>query len=163
MPAAPAPITLYVDADACPVKTEIYRVARRHAVPVKLVANAWLALPGDPLFELVTVDGGFDAADDWIAARAGPGAVVVTADIPLAARCVKAGATVLAPTGRPFTQDSVGMALALRDLMQGLRDSGQRTRGPPPFAARDRARFLAALETALQRLKRSARRWNPPR
>ncbi len=148
------PGAIYVDADACPVKAEIYKVAERHGVKVYLVANDYLAVPRGGLVERVVVDGGFDAADDWIAPRAGPGDIVVTADVPLASRCVKAGATVLGPTGRPFSEDSVGMALATRNLLQDLRATGAVTGGPKPFGARDRSAFLSALHEAIVRLKR---------
>ncbi len=149
------PITLYVDADACPVKAEIYRVAGRHGLKVYVVANSFLMVPNDPLIERVIVGSGFDAADDWIAERAGRGAIVVTADVPLAHRCVKAGADVIAPNGRPFTESSIGMALATRDLMDNLRVSGEITGGPKPFSGRDRSAFLSALDLAIVRLKRA--------
>jgi hypothetical protein len=149
------PITLYVDADACPVKAEIYRVAGRHGLKVYVVANSFLMVPNDPLIERVIVGSGFDAADDWIAERAGRGAIVVTADVPLAHRCVKAGADVIAPNGRPFTESSIGMALATRDLMDNLRASGEITGGPKPFSGRDRSAFLSALDLAIVRLKRA--------
>jgi uncharacterized protein len=148
---------IYVDADACPVKEEVYRVAHRHAVKVFVVSNAFMMVPRDPLIERVVVGQGFDAADDWIAERAGPGDVVVTSDIPLAHRAVKAGAAVLAPNGRAFDEASIGMALATRDLLQELRASGAATGGPKPFSARDRSVFLSALEQALRRIKRSGR------
>lgn len=149
------PITLYVDADACPVKPEIYRVAGRHRVKVFVVSNAFLQVPQDPLIERVVVSSGFDAADDWIAERAGRGAVVITADIPLASRCVKAGAEVIGPTGKPFTEASMGMALATRNLMEDLRAMGEVTGGPRPFSAKDRSAFLSALDVAINRLKRA--------
>jgi uncharacterized protein len=149
------PIVILVDADACPVKAEVYRVAERHRTRVFVVSNSFLAVPQDPLVERVVVGSGFDAADDWITARARRGAVVVTADIPLASRCVKAGATVIGPTGRPFTEASVGMALATRDLMEDLRASGAVTGGPKPFSAKDRSAFLSALDLAVVRLRRA--------
>ena len=149
------PIALYVDADACPVKPEIYRVAERHGVKVFVVANAFLMVPQSPLIERVVVSDGFDAADDWIAERAGRGSIVVTADIPLASRCVKAGAEVIGPTGKPFTQASIGMALATRNLMEDLRAMGEVTGGPRPFSAKDRSSFLSALDVAINRLKRA--------
>ncbi|PRD40974.1 YaiI/YqxD family protein [Phyllobacterium phragmitis] len=148
------PITIYVDADACPVKAEIYRVAERHGVKVYVVANAFIAVPRDPLIERVIVPSGLDVADDWIAERAGPGAIVVTADIPLASRVVNAGAAAIAPNGRAFTEASIGNTLATRNLMEELRSAGQITGGPPPFAARDRSAFLSALDLAINRLKR---------
>jgi len=156
-PAPPAtrPITVYVDADACPVKAEIYRVAERHRLPVAVVANQPIAVPREPWISRVVVGGGPDAADDWIAERAGRGDVVVTADVPLADRCVKAGAAVIAPTGRAFTESSIGMALATRNLLDDLRSAGQVTGGPKPFGPRDRSRFLSALDLAIVRLKRA--------
>src|SRR5262249_1534903 len=155
----PTPIAILVDADACPVKAEIYRVADRHLLKgvdlkVFVVTNSAIAVPRHPAIERVVVPAGPDAADDWIAARAGAGAVVVTADVPLAARCVKAGAQGLAPTARAFTQDSIGMTLATRNLMDSLRSAGEITGGPRPFAPRDRSNFLSALDQALVRLAR---------
>jgi len=151
----PRPITIYVDADACPVKAEVYRVAERHGVKVYVVANSFIAVPRDPLIERVIVPSGLDVADDWIAERARPGAIVITADIPLASRAVTAGAAAIAPNGRAFTEASIGNALATRNLMEGLRSAGQITGGPPPFAARDRSAFLSALDLAIVRLKRA--------
>lgn len=148
-------IILYIDADACPVKDEAYRVAGRYGIPVKVVANAPIAVPRDPLVERVVVDEGPDVADDWIAARAGAGGIVVTADLPLADRCVKAGATVLAPDGRVFTADTIGAALATRNLMTDLRSAGMATGGPRPFSARDRSAFLSALDLAVVRLRKA--------
>jgi uncharacterized protein YaiI (UPF0178 family) len=149
------PIEIFIDADACPVKDEVYRVAGRHSLQVHVVANSFIRVPREPLIAMVVVPAGPDAADDWIAERAGPAAIVVTADIPLASRCVKAGATVLTATGRPFDQDSIGMALATRNLMDHLRGTGEITGGPKPFSPRDRSAFLGALENAVQRLKRA--------
>jgi uncharacterized protein YaiI (UPF0178 family) len=150
-----AAITILVDADACPVKEEIYRVAFRHGVPVRIVSNSSLRVPAHPLIERVAVGAGFDAADDWIAERAGPATVVVTGDILLADRCLKAGAAVIAPNGRPFTAGSIGAAVATRailaDLRAGMAGPGG---GPPPFTRTDRSRFLSALDEALVRLKR---------
>ena len=150
------PIEILVDADACPVKAEIFRVAERHGVSVKVVANSPLLLPRDAFIERIVVASGPDAADDWIAARASPDSIVITADIPLAARALAAGAQVLAHTGKPFTPDSIGMALAMRNLMQDLRAGGEVTGGPKPFAPKDRSAFLSALDAALVRLKRAA-------
>ncbi len=152
-----AALTILVDADACPVKDEIYRVAGRHGAHVVVVANAFLNVPREPWIERVIVSDKFDAADDWIAERAGPQTVVVTADVPLASRCVKAGASVLGPTGKAFTDSSVGMALATRDLMQSLREAGAVTGGPKPFSPKDRSAFLGALDRALMRLKRATK------
>ncbi|MBJ6128195.1 YaiI/YqxD family protein [Microvirga splendida] len=149
------PITLYVDADACPVKPEIYKVAERHRVKVFVVSNSFMQVPQSPLVERVVVSAGFDAADDWIAERARRGAIVITADIPLAHRCVTAGADVIGPTGKPFTEASIGMALATRNLMEDLRAMGDVTGGPKPFSAKDRSAFLSALDIAINRLKRA--------
>ncbi len=149
------PITIYLDADACPVKAEVYRVASRHRVRVVVVSNSLIAIPADPLVERVVVESGPDVADDYIAGHAAPGCVVVTQDVPLAARCVRAGATALAPTGRAFDDAAIGMALATRNLMEDLRGAGQITGGPKPFTARDRSAFLSALDLALNRLKRA--------
>ena len=149
-------LRILVDADACPVKDEIYRVAERHAVPVSVVSNSPFRVPTGPLVERVVVSEGFDAADDWIAERAGPRSVVVTTDILLADRCVKAGATVLAPTGKPFTAASIGGAVATRAIMADLRAGADGLMGgPKPFAKADRSRFLQALDAALVRLKRA--------
>lgn len=150
----PPAIAIYVDADACPVKQEVYRVATRHGVDVHVVSNGAIAIPRDPRVHRVVVDQGPDVADDWIAERAGPGDVVVTADIPLADRCVKAGAAVLGPNGRAFTPDTIGMALATRNLLDSLRGAGAVTGGPKPFSARDRSAFLSALHETIVRLKR---------
>ncbi len=146
--------TIYVDADACPVKQEVYKVAERHGWTVQVVANDIIALPVHPLIKRVVVSEGFDAADDWIAERAGPGDIVVTADVPLASRCVKAGAEVLAHNGKGFSDRSIGMALATRNLMTELREAGQVTGGPRPFSQRDRSAFLSALHEAILRLAR---------
>ena len=151
----PGPIQIYIDADACPVKDEVYRVADRYGLKVWVVANSFMQVPQSPLIERVIVDGGFDAADDWIAERSAPGAIVITSDIPLASRCVKAGAEVIGNSGKPFTESSVGMALATRNLMQDLRAMGEITGGPKPFATRDRSRFLSALDETIVRLKRA--------
>jgi uncharacterized protein len=148
-------IAIYVDADACPVKAEVYRVAERHRLKVYVVANSFVAVPREPFIERVVVGGGFDAADDWIAERVSRGDIVVTADVPLASRCVKAGADAIAPNGRAFTEASVGMALATRNLMRDLREAGAVTGGPKPFSPRDRSAFLSALDLAVVRLKRA--------
>ncbi len=147
-------VLLLIDADACPVKEEILRVAGRLRLKTVFVANAWMRLPDDPLVERVVVPQGLNVADDWIAERAGPGSVVVTADVPLADRCVKAGARVLAPNGRVFDAASIGMALATRDLMEDLRSAGAVTGGPRPFAAKDRQTFLQALDREIRRAAR---------
>jgi uncharacterized protein YaiI (UPF0178 family) len=149
------PVRIFVDADACPVKPEIYRVAERHGAKVLVVSNSMMGIPPAPWIERVIVDGAPDAADDWIAERAVRGDIVVTSDIPLAARGVKAGADVIGPTGRAFTEASIGMTLATRNLMDDLRSAGQITGGPKPFTARDRSAFLSALDLAIVRLKRA--------
>ncbi|MEO8083881.1 MAG: YaiI/YqxD family protein [Ardenticatenales bacterium] len=154
-PPLPPPPTILVDADGCPVKDEVYRVARRYKLKVVLVANAWIGGPPDDMIERVVVGRGLDVADDWIAERAGPRDIVVTADIPLAARCVPAGARVLSPRGRVFTPDDVGDALATRDLLAGLREGGMVTGGPPPFTAKDRSRFLGRLDDLVQAVLRA--------
>ena len=153
--AAQAKIVIYVDADACPVKDEIYKVAARHGLKTFVVANSFMQIPRDPMIERVIVAAGPDVADDWIAERACRGAVVITADVPLAARCVKAGADVIGTNGRAFTEASIGMALATRNLMDDLRSQGETTRGPAPFSPRDRSTFLSALDLAIVRLKRA--------
>jgi uncharacterized protein YaiI (UPF0178 family) len=148
------PIEIFVDADACPVKEEAYRVARRYGLKVYVVSNGGIRVPPDPLIEAVVVEQGPDVADDWIVARAARGDVVVTADIPLAHRCLQSGAEVIGPTGRPFTTSSIGAAMAQRGLMEHLRSTGEITGGPKPFAAGDRSRFLSALDEAINRSKR---------
>ena len=148
------PLRILVDADACPVKEEIYRVAYRMNVAVTVVSNAYLRVPQHPLIARVVVDAGFDAADDWIAEHADAAAVVVTADILLADRCLKAGATVIAPNGKPFTANSIGNAVAVRAIMSDLRAGGEQLGGPAPFGKEDRSRFLSALDQALARLAR---------
>ena len=154
-PSPSNPISIYVDADACPVKNEVYRVAARLGIKVIVVSNSPIAVPRDPLIERVVVAAGMDEADNWIAERATRGAVVITADIPLASRCVKAGAVAIAPNGRAFTEDSIGMTLATRNLMDSLRSAGEITSGPKSFSPRDRSSFLSALDQAIVRLKRA--------
>ena len=153
-PVSDKAIAVYVDADACPVKDEVYKVAQRYRAKVFVVANAPLLVPKVVPIERVLVAAGPDAADDWIAERASAASVVVTADVPLAARCIKAGAAVIAPNGRAFTPQSIGAQLATRNLLDSLRSSGEVTGGPPPFAPRDRSAFLSALDLALSRLLR---------
>jgi uncharacterized protein YaiI (UPF0178 family) len=150
----PAAIRIFVDADACPVKAEVYRVAERYGLKVFVVANSYMNVPRSDMIERVIVNDGPDAADHWIAERAGPSDIVITADIPLARRCVRKGATVIGPTGKPFTDDSIGMALATRDLLTDLRSAGATTRGPPPLSRQDISRFLSALDLAVVRLQR---------
>jgi uncharacterized protein YaiI (UPF0178 family) len=140
---------ILVDADACPVKDEIYRVAYRRAVPVRIVSNSHLRVPAHPLVERVVVSDSFDAADDWIAEQAGPRDVVITADILLAERCLKSGAQVVSPTGKPFTSGSIGGAVAMRAIMADLRVGGDAIGGPPPFTKANRSAFLQALDQAL--------------
>lgn len=152
---SPGPITLYIDADACPVKDEAYRVAERYGLKVFVVANAFLNVPRSPLIERVVVPAGPDVADDWIVERAGPGCIIITTDIPLASRGVKAGAQVISPKGKVFTESSIGMALATRNLMEDLRSAGETTRGPAPFAPKDRSAFLSSLDLVVQQLKRA--------
>ena len=152
------PTEIYVDADACPVKAEVYRVAERHGLKVHVVSNSPIAVPREPWIERVVVGAGLDVADNWIAERAGPGDIVITADVPLASRGVKAGAAVIAPNGKTFDQDSIGMALATRNLLHDLRGAGEITGGPKPFAPKDRSAFLQSLEREIVRLKRSGLR-----
>ena len=147
-------IIIYVDADACPVKQEVYRVAERHGLKVYVVSNSPIAVPRDPLIERVVVAAGMDVADDWIAERAAKGAIVITQDIPLAARAVKAGAVAIAPNGKPFSESSIGMTLATRNLMDSLRSAGEITGGPKPFSPKDRSAFLGSLDREIVRLKR---------
>jgi uncharacterized protein YaiI (UPF0178 family) len=148
-------LRILVDADACPVKEEVYKVAFRREVPVTLVANSHLRVPPHPLIARETVTNVLDAADDRIAELAGPDSVVVTADILLADRCLKAGAAVIAPTGRPFTAASIGSAIAVRAIMVDLRAGGDQIGGAPSFSKQDRSRFLQALDEALVRLDRA--------
>jgi uncharacterized protein len=157
---AVTPISIYIDADACPVKQEIYRVAERHtlkgvAIKVLVVSNSPIAVPRDEFVERVVVGAGMDEADNWIAERAQRGDIVITADVPLASRCVKVGADVIAPNGKPFTEESIGMTLATRNLMDSLRSAGEITGGPKPFAPRDRSSFLSAMDRAIVRLTRA--------
>lgn len=149
---------IMVDADACPVKEEIYKVAFRHEVGVVVVSNRAIRVPAHPLIERIVVGDGFDAADDWIAGQCSAQAVVITADILLAERCLKAGAAVIAPNGKPFTENSIGSAIAMRAIMADLRAGGEQMGGPPPFSKGDRSRFLSALDEQLVRLVRSGRR-----
>ena len=151
----PKAIQIYVDADACPVKAEVYRVAERYGLKVFVVSNSPIAVPREPWIERVVVGAGMDAADDWIAERAGPGDIVITADVPLASRGVKAGAAVIAPNGKIFDDDSIGMTLATRNLLHDLRGAGEITGGPKPFTPRDRSQFLSALDRAIERIRRA--------
>jgi uncharacterized protein len=150
----PQAIRIFVDADACPVKAEVYRVAERYGLKVFVVANSFMNVPRSDLIERVIVSEGPDIADNWITERAGENDIVITADIPLAGRCVRNKATVIGSTGKPFTDDSIGMALATRDLLTDLRSAGATTRGPPPLSRQDLSRFLSALDLAVTRIKR---------
>lgn len=145
---------VYVDADACPVKQEVLKVAKRYVLGVTFVSNALMRLPGDTTAQWVVVKGQFDAADDWIAERASTNDIVVTADIPLASRCIKKGARVLSPTGRIFSDANIGQVLATRNLLSELRGAGVMSGGPPPFQKRDRSRFLQNLDQVIQDIKR---------
>jgi uncharacterized protein YaiI (UPF0178 family) len=151
---APPPLRILVDADACPVKDEIYRVALRHKVPVTVVSNSGLRVPREPLFEQVVVSEGFDAADNWIAETSHARCIVITSDILLADRCLKAGASVISPTGKPFTLASIGSAIAVRAIMNDLRAGGDQIGGPAPFGKADRSRFLQVLDSELTRMAR---------
>ncbi|MEZ5817546.1 MAG: YaiI/YqxD family protein [Hyphomicrobiaceae bacterium] len=146
---------IYVDADACPVKDEAVRVADRHGLALYFVSNAWMRLPESPNVNRMVVAEGPDAADDWIATRIGPGDIAITADIPLASRCLKAGARVVGPTGKPFTDATIGMALAMRDLQQHLRETGESRGFNASFTRADRSRFLQALEETVQAIRRA--------
>ena len=158
VPHEPAPITLYIDADACPVKDEVYRVGARYRLKTWVVSNSFIMIPTSPLIARMIVDAGPDVADDWIAEQARPGDIVITNDIPLAGRALKARAAALSPNGRPFTMDSIGAALSQRALMEHLRSTGEVTGGPKPFDRNDRARFLQALDEAINRELRRRRR-----
>lgn len=146
--------SIYIDADGCPVKEEVYRVARRYKLKVFLVANAWIQCPEAVWLEMVLVDRNLDAADDWIAERASDSDIVITADIPLADRSLKNGAVVIDPRGRLFTADSIGSALANRELMSQLREMGTMTGGPAPFTQKDRSQFLQTLDQCIQKIRR---------
>jgi uncharacterized protein len=150
-------LEILVDADACPVKDEIYRVAGRYGLKTWVVTNGWLRVPDAPLISLIVVTEGRDRADDWIAERIGEGDIAITADVPLADRCVKRGARVIAPNGRPFTEASIGTDLATRNLLTSLREAGEIRGGGRPFTRQDRSRFLGALDTAVQAIRRTGR------
>jgi len=145
---------IFIDADACPVKQEVYRVANRCQLDVTLVANAWMRVPNTPSIKLQLVADGMDAADDWIVEHVQANDIVITADIPLAGRCLQQGAEVIGPTGKPFTEDKIGEALAARDLLSELRDAGEITGGPPPLKKQDRSRFLQQLDKVIQSIRR---------
>jgi uncharacterized protein YaiI (UPF0178 family) len=148
---------IYVDADACPVKEEVYRVARRYGIKVYVVANTPMRVPAEDLIELVVVRGGFDAADDWIAQRIEAGDIAITTDIPLADRCLRRGSRVLGPKGTEFTEDTIGDAVATRALLEMLRQSGEFGGGPAPFAKSDRSRFLSKLDETVHAIRREMR------
>jgi uncharacterized protein YaiI (UPF0178 family) len=148
---------IFIDADACPVKDEIYKVAARYGLTTTVVSNSFIAIPPSKLIERMIVDAGPDVADDWIAERTEPGDIVVTNDIPLADRVLKAGGVAIAPNGRQFTPDSIGSALASRAVAEHIRSMGEMTGGPKPFGAADRSRFLQALDEAVNREKRRRR------
>ena len=156
MTSAPA-ITIFIDADACPVKDETYKVAARYGLKTFVVSNSFMQIPASPLIERVVVDAGPDIADDWIAERAARGDIVITNDIPLADRVLKSGAAAIKPNGQPFTADSIGSALAQRSIMEQIRSTGEITGGPRPFDRADRSRFLQALDTAIQKSRRTPR------
>jgi len=147
-------IRIFIDADACPVKDEIYKVAGRHKLTTFVVSNSWMRLPQSLLIEQVVVDDGFDAADDWIVENTGEGDIVVTSDIPLADRSLKKGSVVMGPTGRPFDERSIGMSLAMRDLNAHLRQTGEISGHNAAFSKKDRSQFLNNLENAIQKLKK---------
>ncbi|CAN7453290.1 YaiI/YqxD family protein [Phenylobacterium sp. LjRoot225] len=153
----PAPLRIFVDADACPVKDEVYKVAARYGLKTFVVSNSFMMVPRSAMIEQVVVDSGPDIADDWIAERIAPGDIAVTNDIPLAERVLQAGGAAITPSGRPFTHDSIGSAIAQRALMEQLRSTGEITGGPKPFDRNDRSRFLQALDEAVQREKRRKR------
>jgi uncharacterized protein YaiI (UPF0178 family) len=150
----PSAIRVFVDADACPVKPEIYKVAERYKLKVFVVANSFMSVPRSDTLERIMVPDGPDIADNWIAERATESDIVITADIPLAGRCVRNGATVISPAGKSFDDNSIGMALATRNLLTDLRSAGATTRGPSPLSRQDISRFLSALDLAVTRLKR---------
>ena len=145
---------IYVDADSCPVKQEVYRVAGRYGLDVTLVANSWMRVPGERWIALEVVEDGFDAADDWIVEHVEPDDIVITADIPLASRCMQEGSLAIGPTGRPFTEDNIGEAVATRDLLAVLRSGGEITGGPQPLTKRDRSQFLQQLDEVIQSIRR---------
>jgi uncharacterized protein YaiI (UPF0178 family) len=147
-------LKIYIDADACPVKNEVFRVAKRYELEVTLVSNTWMNTPKSNQIRLEVVDGKFDAADDWIVNHAETDDIVISADIPLASRCLKKGARVLGPKGRVFTKDNIGEIMATREIMSHLRDLGTMTGGPAPFQKKDRSRFLQSLDQMIQAIKR---------
>lgn len=149
-------LVIYVDADGCPVKEEVYRVASRYDLQVRLASNSWMRTPDSARIELVVVDDHKDAADDWIVEQVDEHDIVITGDILLASRCIEKGASVLGLKGRPFTEDNIGSAVAMRNLMSDLRDSGERTRGPAAFTKKDRSQFLQSLDRMVHAVRRNA-------
>ena len=149
-------LRIFVDADACPVKQEVYRVANRYGLDVTLVANSWMRVPKEPWIALNVVSDGFDAADDWIVEQVQAHDIVITADILLASRCLKKGACAMGPSGNPFTEDNIGQAVATRDLLAELRGAGEITGGPPALKKRDRSRFLQQLDNVVQSIRRKS-------
>lgn len=147
-------LNIYVDADACPVKHEVYRVANRYRLEVTLVTNSWMRVPDEQWITLEVVEDGLDAADDWIVEHVQVDDIVVTADIPLASRCLKEGAQVIGPNGKPFTDNNIGQAVATRDLLSELRGAGEITGGPPPLKKSDRSRFLQQIDEIIQGIRR---------
>lgn len=156
-PASEEPQRVIVDADACPVKDEIYKVAKRYDARVILVSNSWMRTPNETWIELVEVGNLFDEADDWIVEQAGVGDIVITADVPLAARCIDKGALVVGHRGKQFTEDSIGESLGMRNLFDHLRGVGEMTKGPPPFEPRDRSQFLQTLDRVFHLAKKKRR------
>lgn len=154
-------IRIFVDGDACPMKQEVYRVAARYDFPVTVVANSWMRIPDEGRIALQLVEGGFDMADDWIVEQLRQDDIVITADVPLASRCIAKGASVLGTTGNPFTEDNIGHVLATRNLLSELRESGVHTGGPAPIGKRDRSRFLQNLDTMIQAILRKRERLAP--
>jgi uncharacterized protein YaiI (UPF0178 family) len=145
---------IYIDADACPVKQEVYRVAKRYQLPVTLVANSWMSVPDEKWIILKIVTDGIDSADDWIVEQVQPADIVITTDIPLASRCLKKDAYAINSNGKPFTESNIGNALATRNLLSDLRSAGEITGGPPPFKKSDRSRFLQQLDNVIQSIRR---------
>ena len=145
---------IFIDADACPVKNEVYRVAKRYNLEVTIVTNTWMRIPNEKWIKLMIVKSGPDVADDWIAEHVQPNDIVITADIPLARRCINSQARVIGPTGKPFNEDNIGQAVATRDLLDNLRKAGEITGGPPPLQKKDRSRFLQTLDEIIQSIQR---------
>jgi len=149
---------IYIDGDGCPVKREVYKVASRYGLKVKVVSNSWMRIPDSNRIELIVVESGADVADDWIAENVGENDIVISGDIPLAHRCLARGAHVIGNTGRPFTPDNIGNALSMRDLLADLREQGVMTGGPKPFSKKDRSKFLQALDETIVKIRRGSSR-----